>query len=269
MNRISGRLLLCGLAGLLAGAGVGRSSVPRPPSPKTGPVVVELFTSEGCSSCPPADEFVATLSAEARKKGDGVLLLAFHVDYWDKLGWKDRFASAAASQRQRDYARKLGTDSIYTPQMVIDGIHEFVGSDDERARRIIRREQEAPGRGVEFRADAAWRKGSIEVSVVLRAEADVKSAGELEALAAWVEDGLESKVSSGENRSRTLRHERVVRAFGVAQVKDGKVTLTLDPPADVKAERSDLVVLLQDPKTGAVRGAVSVGVPKAAVSPRP
>src|SRR5271168_2805061 len=104
------RLGAC-LTGLLSALS-GQAAEPRP-------VLIELFTSQGCSSCPPADELLGTLARQP-----GVFALAWHVDYWDRLGWKDRYSSADATQRQHDYARRLGLDGIYTPQLVIDGTAE-------------------------------------------------------------------------------------------------------------------------------------------------
>jgi hypothetical protein len=98
-------------------AGPGHAEPPRP-------VLVELFTSQGCSSCPPADALLGELAGRP-----GVFALAWHVDYWDGLGWKDRFSSADATQRQYDFAKRLGLGSVYTPQLVIDGVTETVGSD--------------------------------------------------------------------------------------------------------------------------------------------
>lgn len=95
--------------------------------------VVELFTSEGCSSCPPADKLLRTIQAESKD----VYVLSYHVDYWDRLGWKDPFSQAAFTERQRDYAQQFNLESIYTPQVVINGVKEFVGSDEQRLRSIL------------------------------------------------------------------------------------------------------------------------------------
>ena len=110
-------------------------------TPETGEprkaVVVELFTSEGCSSCPPADELLGHLRQDLAGKNIQVIPLGFHVDYWDSLGWKDRFSSADFSHRQEQYARSLGVDGPYTPEMVVDGALEFVGNSAGQAQRAI------------------------------------------------------------------------------------------------------------------------------------
>src|SRR6201998_1680178 len=100
-------------------------------------VVVELFTSEGCSSCPPADELLGHLRQDLAAKNIQVIPLGFHVDYWNSLGWKDRFSSADFSQRQEQYAKSLKVDGPYTPQMVVDGEAEFVGNSSGQAQREI------------------------------------------------------------------------------------------------------------------------------------
>jgi hypothetical protein len=99
-----------------------------------GAVLIELFTSEGCSSCPPADRLLEKLAAE---NNDKVYVLSFHVDYWNYIGWKDPFSQARFSQRQRNYARQFSLESIYTPQMVVNGVAEFVGSDEQKLRAAI------------------------------------------------------------------------------------------------------------------------------------
>ena len=103
------------------------------------PVVVELFTSEGCSSCPPADELLAKLDKTQLIAGVEIIPLEFHVDYWNELGWTDPFSSSLFSERQNSYARAFGNGRIYTPQMVVDGGAEFVGSNSGRAYEAIRR----------------------------------------------------------------------------------------------------------------------------------
>src|ERR1700685_382630 len=103
--------------------------------PKDGFVLIELFTSEGCSSCPPADALVARIQEENNNKP--VYILSFHVDYWNHLGWKDPFSSAAFSDRQKNYANRLNLQSVYTPQVVVNGQTEFVGSDEDRMKNAI------------------------------------------------------------------------------------------------------------------------------------
>src|SRR6478736_2052313 len=113
------------------------------PSAPAGPykaVVVELFTSEGCSSCPPADELLGHLRQDLAAKSIQVIPLGFHVDYWNSLGWKDRFSSAEFTQRQEQYTQSLKVDGPYTPEMVVDGKVEFVGNDAGQAQRTIRQQ---------------------------------------------------------------------------------------------------------------------------------
>src|SRR6185437_1570311 len=103
-------------------------------------VVVELFTSEGCSSCPPADELLSHLGQDLAAKNVQVIPLGFHVDYWNSLGWKDRFSSAEFTQRQEQYTQSLKVDGPYTPEMIVDGSVEFVGNDAGQAQRTIRQQ---------------------------------------------------------------------------------------------------------------------------------
>ncbi len=129
--RVKGEVLLAAWV-LIAGV-----TANGPPPPPSIPVLVELFTSEGCSSCPPADELLRKLLREQPVAGADIIAVAFHVDYWDRQGWKDPFSSKAFSSRQQDYTRIFGPDKLYTPQMVVDGRDEFVGSDESAARKIV------------------------------------------------------------------------------------------------------------------------------------
>src|SRR5271154_6196566 len=156
--------------------------------------VVELFTSEGCSSCPPADAALAEMVANARKSGTPVFPLEFHVDYWNNLGWTDRFSDAAYSRRQSDYARAFRADEVYTPQMIVNGTDQFVGSDRDAAKRAI---------------DAALAKSaSATITVTVsssgagsyRVSYAVVGAGRGTAVnVAVVERGLKTTVGGGEN----------------------------------------------------------------------
>src|SRR6476469_4373298 len=119
----------------------GKTSEPGAPRKA---VVVELFTSEGCTSCPPADELLTHLRQDLAAKNIQVIPLGFHVDYWNSLGWKDRFSSAEYSQRQEQYTQSLRVDGPYTPEMVVDGAVEFVGNDAGQAQRSIREAASQP-----------------------------------------------------------------------------------------------------------------------------
>jgi hypothetical protein len=171
--------------------------------------VVELFTSEGCSSCPPADDSLAELAAGADAQAGRVFPLSFHVDYWNNLGWTDPFSSAAYSERQRAYAAAWGSKRVYTPQMVVNGQTEFVGSDTTQRDRAIRLALRAP----------AEAKVTLQVEA-LGAEAlnvtyDVKGPSGSKLNLALVQREARVRIDTGENGGRTLSHSNVVRAFQV------------------------------------------------------
>jgi hypothetical protein len=194
------------------------------------PIVVELFTSEGCSSCPPAD----ALLAELAKRPD-VLALSFHVDYWDRLGWKDPFSSAAATRRQQDYAALLGIGSVYTPQIVVDGHWQAVGSD----------------RGEVAHALAAASNAAMAVPVELKlaaGHAQVElgagnAAGRV--LLVGFDRRHSDRVRAGENDGRTLVHVDVVRSFVAIGRYDGKPG-TIAAAVPRPAERIAAIVQAED-----------------------
>ncbi|MCB1041967.1 MAG: DUF1223 domain-containing protein [Acidobacteria bacterium] len=163
----------------------------------SGPVaVLELFTSEGCSSCPPADELAAEIATEVRNGAHQVIVLSYHVDYWDRLGWTDRFASAKNTARQRNYVERLGLDSMFTPQAVINGTVSCVGSRSSEVRRAL---QTKPVRTFELIRESAGE---------LRLDWELET-GQT-ALVLYVSGPINSRVSAGENRGRNLRHDRIV-----------------------------------------------------------
>jgi hypothetical protein len=244
-------MLLCAL--LLVRTTTGNSSSrPLTGSPARKAVLAELFTSEGCSSCPPADALLGTLRQEFATAGFEVIPLGLHVDYWNSLGWRDRFSAAEFSGRQEQYARALGTDGPYTPQLVIDGRAEFVGSDRARARSAI---VEAAGR-----PQAAGIELSIDTSGKLMVKASSAKDGAAVMLAI-TEDNLATKVGAGENNGRELRHAAVVRELRrLGAIQNGNfessVPLAMEKdwkPADLRA-----VVFVQQGSAGEVLGAASV-----------
>ena len=181
-------------------------AAPHARGAERSPVVVELFTSEGCSSCPPADLALEKLARSQPVRGAEIIPLSFHVDYWNRLGWADPFSSAQFSQRQEEYSDAFGGNRVYTPQMVVDGSREFVGDEGYAIRSV----SEASARP----------KTRVELTLTPRCElsSNLKvSVGQLSGAAApelWVavtESGLSSEVSRGENAGRTLRHTAVVR----------------------------------------------------------
>lgn len=213
------------------------------------PVLVELFTSEGCSSCPPADELLLRLSQQS-PEGVEVIALGEHVDYWDRLGWKDRFASPRFSQRQQWYGGAIGFHSAYTPQAVVDGRIEFVGNDGRRMAAALKEAARTP----KARVTIAQSGGAVAISVKdLPAGFDAKSA---EVWLAVTESGLETQVARGENGGRRLRHAPVVRRMenlGAGERFEQRLEI------DSQWSRPNLrvVAFVQDRKSGRVAGAAS------------
>src|SRR3954454_13372731 len=183
-------------------------SVPKPHGDANNvpnPVVIELFTSEGCSSCPPADRLLAQLQQQHTLDNAELILLGEHVDYWNNLGWKDRFSSADFTERQRRYADSLGLTSAYTPQIVVDGHIDVLGNDQRSLERAILRSASAPKTA---QIALQWTSpDTINIAVA--------NAGKGRILLAVTEDNLTTQVGGGENGGHTLRHSAVVREMRV------------------------------------------------------
>src|SRR5262245_44183112 len=195
-------------------------------------VVAELFTSEGCSSCPPADLLLQQISSSSPVDGVQVLGLEEHVDYWDRLGWRDPFSSATFSNRQAEYAaRAFPLGQIYTPQLVADGAFEAVGSDRRNVRAAIAAAASRPAASVSVTARALGDRAHVEVAVEVPPQVDRKSTANI--LVAVAENGLATKVERGENRDRTLPHSAVVRslsAIGSLPVDTASRSVSIDLP---------------------------------------
>lgn len=221
--------------------------------------LVELFTSEGCSSCPPADRLASELMDEAREDGRNVYVLSFHVDYWDRLGWKDPYSSEAASERQRAYAKTLRDQRVYTPQMIVNGAVGFVGSNKERAEQEIDRALERPA-PVEVVADAS-AGGVNAVRIQARVEMEVELIHRnWDVVAAVVERGLSQTPDRGENKGRTLEHDNVVRAFKVEALEGDDATIEIDVPSDVDRDHASIIVYVQDTRTRKILGVTRVAM---------
>ncbi len=195
----------------------------------SAPIVVELFTSQGCSSCPPADALLSEL-----KRDTNVLALDFHVDYWDRLGWKDPYSSVAATDRQRRYAALFGTDGVYTPQIVVAGTSQMVGSN-----------RAAVGAAL---AAAEDRTSPVVLTIERPAGRLMIHAGAGAGRATlWLigfDDHHATPIGHGENAGRTLAEVNVVRSIAEAGRWDGApLTLGLAPPA---GERSAVILQSDD-----------------------
>jgi hypothetical protein len=216
------------------------------------PVLVELFTSEGCSDCPPADALLGQLDTKQPVAGAQAIVLSEHVTYWDRNGWRDPFSLDAMTDRQETYQRHFGLDSSYTPQMVVDGAAQFVGSNGRALVAALQSAAKTAKQPLTIE-NAKWDHGSATFSVRGAAPTGARL------FAALAADATHQEVSGGENAGRTLHHVAVVRVmkeFG-PEVTDGR-TLKLSGDFSRKDESDGqvrLVVFFAERKTGRVLGA--------------
>ena len=204
--------------------------------------VVELFTSEGCSSCPPADKLLGEIVANARENKNPVFALAFHVDYWDYIGWKDAYAKKAFSERQQRYAQTFRSNRIYTPQMVINGTEEFVGSNRAKARANI---ESALKKSADFTLflEKSGSKGSNQLEIEYKLS---KLPEDAVLNLALVERGLVQNIKRGENSGMKLHHENVVRSFISSELKKQTGRITLKLPSSVNLDNCSIIGYVQD-----------------------
>ena len=254
--------LLAGALLIFAGAGLALFDAPSQPVPQPAKaVLLELFTSQGCSSCPPADRLLSALGEDEALRGR-VIPLAYHVDYWNHIGWRDPFSSAAWSDRQGDYAQALQTGRLYTPQLVVNGRRDFVGSDERQAHAAIAEALSTPpAADVQLSAtpvpDDVGRL-YLDVAVTLNEAVETPS---LDVMIAVFENGLSTDVRSGENARRTLKNDHVVRSlergFSLPTAPDVRHAeqITLDLPTDAHRDRLGIAVFLQDPASMRIYGA--------------
>ena len=218
-------------------------------------VLVELFTSEGCSSCPPADELLRQLSGQHTAAGQLIVGLSEHVSYWNGLGWHDPFSSEQYTERQNQYGTHFGLDSVYTPQMVVNGREQFVGSDRRALEAAFA--SETQHRQIALRILSAHAAdGKLTFSY---AAGDLPGNSPLELMAVLVDDMDRSHVLRGENSGRQLVHASVARALAplgpLAGTENKTVSLPLPPSfASSPAGGHHLVLFAQSAGAGAVAG---------------
>lgn len=178
----------------------------KPPDTASTPVLVELFTSEGCSSCPPADALLSRLGRTQPVRGANIIILEEHVDYWDRLGWKDPFSSEAATARQNEYDLAFAGYEVYTPQMIVDGRAKFVGNSDDDALRAVRSASQEPKPAVQL----SWATDDT-LAIHIEPLKNTQERDGQQLFLALAENMLHSDVKHGENSGRALEHNGVVR----------------------------------------------------------
>ncbi|HEX8338851.1 MAG TPA: DUF1223 domain-containing protein [Pyrinomonadaceae bacterium] len=190
--------------------GAGVNAAPAPPR---RPVIVELFTSEGCSSCPPADALLSRLDETQPVAGAEIIPLAMHVDYWNHLGWTDPFSSREFSVRQGEYAAAFGKPDVYTPQMIVDGVKEFNGGNSSLAHEAVSRAAREPKAEVLLKRGPAQADETVGISVQIDKFPRQTVGDPVYVLLAVTESGLSTDVARGENSGRRLGHVGVVRTL--------------------------------------------------------
>ncbi len=249
--------LFIGVALAIAPSLVANQPATPPDQPRV-PILIELFTSEGCSSCPPVDEFVKRMDETQPVTGAQLIVLSEHVDYWDQDGWRDIYSSALITDRQNTYVRALGLKTAYTPQMIVDGSLELKGnsSDLEQA---FEKELKVPKIAMNI-SGAQIEAQSLKAHV--EASGAEKHGGEI-----WIAVALDhaaSQVSAGENSGKRLEHVAVVQELKkVGKLDKGKtfaqdVTVKLKGNPDPKNLR--VVAFVQEPGEGKVLGAASTKI---------
>jgi hypothetical protein len=236
-------------------------STAQPAQANRTPVLVELFTSEGCSSCPPADALLAKLDQEQPVPGADIIVLGEHVDYWDGQGWHDRFSSHQYTDRQADYVARLHVkEGSYTPQMIVDGTDQFVGNDASHALQAIQHAAQSPR--IELTLSHPVVDGRKVSATVSASNLPAKPQADL--YAALVDPTDTTDVRGGENGGHHLQHAGVVRKLQrVGSLKDlaaKPVSFSLSAPSDAKPGEMRLVVFLQQSGPGEVLGAASAPI---------
>jgi hypothetical protein len=228
-------------------------------SPMRTPVLIELFTSEGCSDCPPADALLEKLDRSQPVRSAELVVLSEHVDYWDDIGWKDPYSSHAFSVRQADYARRFRLDAPYTPQMVVDGSMQFVGSDERRAIQVTENAAKVEKVRVALSSIRLEGDNTLAVHVESGPLASSVSSNSANILLVLADESDQSNVRRGENAGRTLRHVAVVRNLTQVGTIDNGGTFSKDVTVSTgNADQRNLRVIAIVQESG-VRRVLGVG----------
>jgi hypothetical protein len=252
MKHFSSKLVLflvasCGFLSFFVGKKTTNEPKESSNSPSSGVAVLELYTSEGCSSCPPADDILRGVAAQ-----ENIFALAFHVTYWNRLGWKDSFSQKIFDERQSAYASSFQKEGVYTPQLIVNGTEEFVGSRKSTTGNAIKKALAIPTR-VQIELTKTLKGNDIAVKYKL--VGDFKDA---QLNFAVVESGFSTKVIRGENEGLTLKHDNVVRDFEVSEAKYTEGVLEVYPLKNWRIQNCAAIVFLQDKKTRQVLGATKI-----------
>jgi len=254
------KILLISTLSFLLTASVATMPASALPSSSEGrtPVLVELFTSEGCSSCPPADALLQKLDQQP-VAGEEMIVLSEHVDYWNHIGWKDPYSARFYSDRQGIYAKRLGLSDVYTPQMVVDGTTQFTGSDAALAEKAFAVALTKPKIAVRLSSVSPGTTNVLLAHLETGALQEAFGLREVDIYIAVALNRAESQVSGGENSGRRLSHTAVVKSIvKVGRLRKGQtfaqdVQLKLDPGTDTRNLR--LIAFVQEPGQGRVIGA--------------
>ncbi|KRD57842.1 hypothetical protein ASE40_15910 [Flavobacterium sp. Root935] len=212
-----------------------------------GFALLELYTSEGCSSCPPADELMGRIQSEYRNHE--VYILAYHVDYWDRQGWKDVFSNSAYTKRQYDYAKFLGKEPIYTPQLVVNGKTDYIASQETIVRNGIKSALSKPA-AVKLFLEGTQANNNLKVNYNI--EGVFKNSSLLLAI---VQKTAKSNVKRGENANRILSHYQIVRHLQSSALKDKEGIVWIHLPKKINTKDFEVIGFIQDNNTGSVMGA--------------
>ncbi len=241
-------LIGIGLTALLAFSSEKKDKNAMNKSEKADFVVLELFTSQGCSSCPSADKLLAKTYEETQKNHKQLFVLSYHVDYWDRLGWKDPFSQSLFTKRQYEYGEHLGLQGVYTPQVVVNGTKEFVGSDAQKLSSALESNTNPKAKIDISLEDMKWQNSQVSFGYSLNG--DFKNSQLQIAILSKKE---ETNIPRGENLGLKLSGSNVVRVLQTVKSTE-KSTFSMTVPKDLAKENTRIVVFAQDSKSNQIIG---------------